>query len=65
MRIFSATLLKCSFDEMVWVSFHGDYHFEHVLPMWFQVYSNLEPECRYPIPVECILDNLVAIICFC
>jgi hypothetical protein len=41
----------------------GDYRFEHVFPMWFEVHLSLEQECRYLITLECILDNLVAITC--
>jgi hypothetical protein len=29
------------------------------------VHLSLEQECRYPVPLECILDNLAAITCFC
>jgi hypothetical protein len=47
------------------VSSLGDYRFEHVFPMWFEVHLSLEQECRYPITLECILDNLVAITCCC
>jgi hypothetical protein len=36
----------------------GDYHFERVFPMWFEVHLSFEKECRYPITLECILDNL-------
>jgi hypothetical protein len=32
--------------------------------MWFEVHLSLEQECRYPTPLECILDNLVVITCF-
>jgi hypothetical protein len=47
-----------------WVPFLVDYHFECVLPMWFQVHLSIEQECRYPIPLECILDNLTTITYF-
>jgi hypothetical protein len=30
-----------------------------------QVHFSLDQEYRYPIPLECILDNLIATACFC
>jgi hypothetical protein len=36
----------------------------HNISISTQVYLSLEQECRYPIPLECILDNLTAVTYF-
>jgi hypothetical protein len=37
----------------------------HIISINTQVHLSLEQECRHPIPLECIIDNLAAITCFC
>jgi hypothetical protein len=37
----------------------------HNISINTQVHFSLEQECRYPIPLEYILENLVTITCFC
>jgi hypothetical protein len=51
-----STTPLCAIPCVLWL--------HHIMSINTQVHFSLDWECRYPIPVECILDNLVATACF-